>query len=238
MIKIAIPTFERLLNYRNAIRYTAEKLGIRADGIFIGHEVDGEEEGFEFPENFDVDDYDGLLLPGGADMDPAYYSESNKGSEGIDTDLDDFQLDMIDLFMRSGKPILGICRGHQVLNVFFGGSLIQDLPEKAVHKWLEHDDNVHCIRAEEGSILNSLYGEHFAVNSAHHQAVKVPGKGLRVTALSDDGIVEALEHESLPIFSTQYHPERMCYQKKRDDTVDGGPIFEYFLKKVQEISGK
>lgn len=222
-MKIAIPMFDHRENYKIAVDRTAEKLGLPITGVFL----DAADK-----DTFSVDDYAALLLPGGGDIDPMYYNEPVEGSEGIDRALDEFQFTILDAFVKACKPVFGICRGHQLLNVYFGGSLIQDIPERADHVPVNNDDNVHEVEADENSLLAILYGTRFAANSSHHQAVKVPGKGLHVTARGLDGVVESMEHDSLPIISTQFHPERMCYDKAREDTVDGSAIFAWFLHRV------
>ena len=132
---------------------------------------------------------------------------------------------LMDDFVKARKPVLGICRGHQFINVFFGGSLCQHIPEADLHT----GSKAHTVAAEEGSVLKELYGPSFSVNSTHHQAVKKLGDGLRATAFWDDKYVEATEHTSLPIISMQWHPEAMCFDRRRDDTVDGAKIFEHFV---------
>lgn len=176
--------------------------------------------------------YDGLVLAGGDDMDPALFGQQNQGSRNIDRVRDDAELALLDAFCTAGKPVLAICRGHQVVNVWLGGNLIQDLgPEgNVVHEGAENQDRVHPICAEAGSLLHRLYGPVFGVNSWHHQGLGRLGRGLRATALSHDGVVEAIEHNMLPLISIQFHPERMTGTHTRPDTVDGGAIFRAFLE--------
>jgi putative glutamine amidotransferase len=169
----------------------------------------------------------GLLLPGGGDIDPALYGEENQGSRDIDRALDQAQLAMATAFIAAGRPILGICKGHQLLNVYLGGTIIQDLTTAPAHRYQEGDAVHPCLSAP-GSLLARLYGSRFAVNSTHHQGLGRLGTGLRVTAWAPDGTVEAMEHETLPLISVQFHPERMGFAKARPDTVDGGAIFETF----------
>ena len=179
------------------------------------------------PEN--TDDCAGLLLPGGGDVDPALYGERCSGSTGIDRGLDNVQLAMADRFIRAGKPVLGICRGQQLLNVYFGGGLIQDLAVAETHRW-NNGDRFHPCRSFPGSVIYTLYGSDFTVNSAHHQALGRMGTDLRVTAAAPDGTAEAMEHRSLPILGVQWHPERLTGDHFRPDAADGAKIFEYFKR--------
>ncbi len=170
----------------------------------------------------------GLLLPGGGDVDPARFGEENRGSVYIDRDLDEAQLAILDAFVKAGKPVLGICRGHQVVNVYFGGGLVQHLPTAEDHMAHDHMDSVHAVEIGPGSVLRRLYGADAAVNSSHHQGLAAMGRGMRVTALAPDGVIEAAEHESLPILTVQFHPERMAFAHARPDTADGEAIFRWF----------
>ena len=127
--------------------------------------------------------------------------------------------------------MLGICRGLQLINVYFGGTLIQDL-NTCVRHWKapeETKDVVHRSRAEKGSWLARLYGESFPHNSAHHQAADLVGSGLVIDSRAErDHVVEALHHEALPVYFVQWHPERMCLAHERPDTVNGLEIFRFF----------
>ena len=180
-----------------------------------------------------TDEFDGLLIPGGSDVCPEFYHQEMNGSyeDGMNRELDELQLTFIDRFVKAHKPILGICRGHQILNVYFGGSLIQHLPDYEKHSSPDFKgDKVHEVYTTEDNIFRKLYGERFYVNSSHHQAVDELGQGLRVALRSDDDVIEAMYHEQLPVIGLQFHPERMCFDKKRDDTVDGSIIIDYYLK--------
>lgn len=175
--------------------------------------------------------FDGLILAGGGDMEPALYGQKNCGSTNIDWTRDQAELALLDVFAQAGKPVLGICRGHQVVNVWAGGGLIQDLGEQNdIHRWAE-GDRVHMAFAGMG-VLKELYGAQFRVNSAHHQGVGPVGKELRVTARSADGIIEAMEHTKFPILTVQFHPERMT----GPDTADGGAVFRHFVTLCHCIS--
>ena len=172
---------------------------------------------------------DGLLLPGGGDIDPPLYGAVDAGSRDIDRPLDEAQLAALDAFVQAKKPVLGICKGHQVINVYFGGGIIQDLNAAVVtaHRY-DGQDSIHEIVTAESSLLASFYGPRLTVNSAHHQGLGTIGAGLRATAWSPDGVVEAVEHDTLPVLGTQFHPERMCFSKARPDTADGAAIFRWF----------
>lgn len=175
---------------------------------------------------------DGLLLTGGDDVDPALFGRENRGSRGIDRARDEAELALLDAFCGRRKPVFAICRGHQVVNVWLGGGLIQDLGSLTPFHQREEGDQVHLIQAEKGSLLHRLYGPVFPVNSSHHQGLERLGRGLRASAWAEDGTVEAVEHESLPILSVQFHPERMA----GPDTVDGGALFRVFLELCKNLA--
>ena len=202
MLKIAIPTNrpQAVVNYVNAM------IGSGAQA--------------EAGRAFDPDEYDGLLLPGGWDVNPVRYGKTRIPDETIDDDLDVVQFDTLAGFLEAGKPVLGICRGHQLLNIAFGGTLIQHLPGAEKHQSLATgEDNAHTIHIAENTFLHQIYGSACSVNSTHHQGVDIPGKGMIIAARAEDGVVEATEHESLPVWSVQFHPERMGFDHRREDTV-------------------
>lgn len=175
--------------------------------------------------------YDGLLLTGGDDIDPALFGQVNRGSRGIDRARDEAELALLDAFLGANKPVLAICRGHQVVNVWLGGDLIQDLgPGLAPFHQKGEGDQVHLIRGLDGSLLHRLYGPVFPVNSSHHQGLGRLGRGLTASARSEGGVIEAVEHDTLPLISVQFHPERMTGALARPDTVDGGEIFRAFVE--------
>ena len=180
--------------------------------------------------------FDGLLLPGGDDVDPANYGQGMNGAQTPDPPLDALQLTVIRRFYRAGKPIFGICRGHQLLNVFFGGTLVQHLPTHQTHDWDEgsRTDKAHAVTCVGESWLEGLYGHRFVVNSAHHQAVDAPGAGIVIDLRADDGVVEAAHCECAPVWSVQFHPERMAFAHRRPDTVDGAAVLQWFLARCAE----
>lgn len=180
----------------------------------------------------DFKDCQALVLPGGGDINPSYYNEEMNGSEEPDDFLDSKQYEIIDYFVKNDKKIFGICRGLQFLNVYFGGSLIQDIINKKNHEPKDREnkiDNRHLVFAKEDSFLKDIYGKEFYINSWHHQAIKDVAKDFRVILEAEDGIIEAIEHKSKKIIAMQFHPERMCLLNKKEDMVDGIEIFKYFL---------
>ena len=172
---------------------------------------------------------DGLLLPGGGDADPALYGQENIATGKIDPDRDRDEMELIAMFRAMNKPIFGICRGLQMLNIALGGTLIQDLPSISHRKDRKtKKDRVHRVRTTH-PLLADLYGECFVSNSAHHQAIDRLGEGLAVTCVSDDGVIEGIVHESGQIFAVQFHPERMSFDLRREDADDGAAILRLFV---------
>lgn len=175
--------------------------------------------------------FDLLVLPGGGDITPAFFGQKNKGSRNIDTELDILQIQALDLFVRQQKPVLGICKGMQLINIFFGGSIKQHLPTACRHEYI-NGDQYHLTQTLPGSALRKLYGDRFVVNSAHHQGIDLPGKLLKVTQTCDDGVIEGIEHLSLPILGVQWHPERLTENEKPNEAVSGAPLFQEFLSRA------
>jgi len=161
---------------------------------------------------------DGLLLTGGEDVDPALYGQDRIEKCGIPNRARDETEIALALAARElGKPLLAICRGSQLLNVAFGGTLIQDIPSQ-VDGALNHnasgerDSRVHEVSIEPGSLTASAVGATtVSVNSLHHQSVKKVAPGFRVSATSSDGIVEAIEWDGDDwwAIAVQWHPEEM-----------------------------
>lgn len=178
---------------------------------------------------------DGLVLPGGGDITPAFFGEKNHGSRGIDTELDILQLQAFDAAVRSSMPVLGICKGLQIINVGLGGTIIQDLDTAAAkrHRYDGHDQ-YHPTVIRAGSWLYKLYGGSTVVNSAHHQAIKRLGDGLSVIQRCPmDGCIEAAAHESLPVIGVQWHPERIDEEKAG---IDGKKVLGYFMDMISGLS--
>jgi len=213
MLRIAIPASEeKVFNYKNAIAASG------AEPVVISTP---QAEGF-----------DALLLPGGGDIATARYGQENTASQQPDLALDALQFETLDLFVKAKKPVLGICRGHQLINVYFGGTLVQNIDAAYRHVRHEGQDSVHMNTALPGSFLAEIYGTEFPTNSSHHQAVDRLGDGLAADMHSDDGYIEGMHHSSLPVWSVQWHPERMCFAFRREDTVDGSLLFARWLKQL------
>jgi putative glutamine amidotransferase len=158
---------------------------------------------------------DGILFPGGGDVDPGRYGESMSGSYEPDVTLDTLELELARRSIDEELPTLGICRGSQLLNVALDGSLIQDLPSTGVqHPQSDatiRDHLAHTITVSADSRLAEIFGEtEFGVNSFHHQAVKQLGRGLRAVAWSPDRVIEAYESTDHPwLLAVQFHPENL-----------------------------
>ena len=146
-----------------------------------------------------------LLLPGGGDVEPWRYGRGSTASRGLEPERDAAELMLLERFIAAGKPVLGICRGIQIINVFFGGTLCQDLP---CHAATDGKDRFHTVCTVRSPLL-PVCGPVCRVNSAHHQAVDALGRGLRAVQWAEDGTVEALCHDCLPIWGVQWHPERL-----------------------------
>jgi putative glutamine amidotransferase len=159
---------------------------------------------------------DALLLTGGGDVDPGCYNEPRQPeTAGVDADRDAWEIELVRRALTRALPILGICRGCQIINVACGGTLIQHVPAmtRQPHLIVEpRDQAAHAIRLRPGSRLAALEDRpEIAVNSIHHQAVHRLGRDLAATAWADDGIVEAIEHRSHPLLGVQWHPENLAH---------------------------
>ena len=173
-------------------------------------------------------DCDGLLVSGGIDINPTlYHQETHKSVKNISDMIDTQDLAIIHVFHKAHKPILGICRGLQILNVYFKGSLIQDIPTayplmQEIHNQKTHRaDHAHKVNFVEESLCHKLYGNQCEVNSFHHQAIKDLAPNFTISGLSEDGIIEAIEADN--IIAVQWHPEGMV-----NDEVQSN-LFDYFV---------
>lgn len=179
---------------------------------------------------------DGLVLQGGADISPQSYGEQPLQAEWAGDRLRDaYEMELLHEFMEAGRPVLGICRGAQLINVALGGTLYQDIAtqyeQPQIHVHEDYDKHAHSITWEAGSGLAKLYPEQDAskVISIHHQAIKALGKGLRVEARSaEDGLIEAIRLEGKPyVLGLQWHPE--FHPPGAPDLLNCNPILDEFL---------
>lgn len=160
---------------------------------------------------------DGLLIPGGADVDPLLYGEEPRRGLGLTKASNDhFEIRLLRSARAAHLPILCVCRGEQILNVAFGGTLYQDLPSQLPDSLrhqqtpVDRNEGTHTLDIAPASLLCELYGtETLAVNSFHHQAVKDLAPGFAVSARARDGVIEAIEIREENILGVQWHPEAM-----------------------------
>jgi putative glutamine amidotransferase len=205
----------------------------------VGHQ------GMLHPSNIRLRDYakqlDGLLLQGGADVSPQSYTEAATRHEWPgDRVRDMYELELLHEFIEAGKPVLGVCRGCQLINVAFGGTLYQDIatdvPTAGVHVNEQYDQHRHPIRFPDGSTLVNMFPGHreALVNSIHHQAVKTIGRDLNIEAVSaHDGIIEAVRYRRAPfVMGVQWHPE--FHRAGGDELLDCTPLLDTFLRVARE----
>lgn len=159
---------------------------------------------------------DAILLSGGGDVDPWLYGEEPRPGLGrVCPERDEYEIALVRLACELGKPVLGICRGMQVINVALGGTLHQDVRclAGALQHFQEAGGQVagHSVQIKAGSLLHRLVGgDTLRTNSFHNQAVKALAAGLTACARSADGVLEALEGQTVPLLAVQWHPEGMC----------------------------
>ncbi|WP_027813415.1 gamma-glutamyl-gamma-aminobutyrate hydrolase family protein [Burkholderia cenocepacia] len=205
----------------------------------VGHQ------GMIHPSNIRLRDYakhlDGLLLQGGADVSPQTYAASDARPEWPgDRVRDMYELELLHEFVESGKPVLGVCRGCQLINVAFGGSLYQDIatdvPTANAHVSEHYDQHRHAIRFPDSSTLASMFpGRSEAiVNSIHHQAIRDLGRDLNIEAVSaGDGIIEGIRHRRSPfVVGVQWHPE--FHRAGGSELLDCTPLLDAFLRAARE----
>ncbi|WP_334043981.1 type 1 glutamine amidotransferase [Burkholderia ambifaria] len=205
----------------------------------VGHQ------GMLHPSNIRLRDYakhlDGLLLQGGADVSPQTYAASDARPEWPgDRVRDMYELELFHEFVESGKPVLGVCRGCQLINVAFGGSLYQDIatdvPTAHPHVSEHYDQHRHSIRFPDSSTLASMFpGRSEAiVNSIHHQAIRDLGRDLNIEAVSaGDGIIEGIRYRRAPfVVGVQWHPE--FHRAGGSELLDCTPLLDAFLRAARE----
>ncbi len=153
---------------------------------------------------------DGLLLPGGRDMDPQFYNEEpHPKLKPMSLERTESEMIILEEALERDMPVLGICGGMQLINVFFGGSLFQDITSLISNTLIHEKGSVHKIHVEESTLLEKIVKEkNFSIKSYHHQSVKALGRGLKVCARCPDGVVEGIETTDSFILGLQWHPER------------------------------
>ena len=181
-----------------------------------------------------VDLFDALIIPGGPDADPTFYGEEPSrhiGSTNYKRDV--FEAELFKAFYKAGKPIFGICRGCQFINILMGGSVYQDLAADNPDSYIRHSQGAdgsyptHHVEVAKGSSLYKSLGATAYVNSRHHQGIKKVGEGLTVTAKAADGVVEAVETADGQIVAVQWHPENMWQEH-----AEMRRLFEDFIGRV------
>jgi putative glutamine amidotransferase len=186
--------------------------------------------------------FDGLLLGGGSDVAPERYGQERLPNAALqlDEERDSTEFPLLDNALRDGAPVLGICRGLQVVNVGLGGTLIQDLPSQRPSD-VVHDDSgkdrtnrIHSVKVLGGTRLSEIAGVvEIDVNSRHHQAVERPADGLIVSAKGPDDVIEAIEaHDGRWLVAVQWHPENL-----KDDAVSQN-LFREFVSEVRRRKGR
>ena len=174
----------------------------------------------------------GLLLCGGGDIEPWRYGQENSSSYDLEPERDAAELWLLEEFAAEKRPVLGVCRGMQLVNVYFGGTLAQHMEG---HSRVNGADRLHQTRVS-GGFLRELYGGGGIVNSAHHQSVDRAGSGIDVLQWAPDGAVEGICHRRLPVWGVQWHPERM--RRQREKTADGGKVFSAFVEQCRQETEK
>jgi len=173
---------------------------------------------------------DALLISGGADVEPSRYDAAVAAETSYESQRDHFEFALLTAANEAGMPVLGICRGFQVVNVHAGGTLNQHVPSHA--RW--NDDPVQpvdTVTTVPGTLGHDLYGPARHINSLHHQTVEQVGAGLVVAGTASDGTVELLEGVDTPVLALQWHPEMMQL-----DDVD--PAFVWLVAQAIERSSK
>lgn len=190
----------------------------------------------------DIEKCNGILFTGGEDVNPRLYNQPEFlmycDPEGIDEKRDEFEWKVIQHTEEKQIPVLGICRGLQFINVFFGGTLVPDIPAfgKFNHsKFKDGKDRTHNIEVDKNSLLCKIIGQHQGeINSAHHQSIDMPGFGLVANAMSPDGVIEGMERKEPEgksyLMLVQWHPERMTDL----ENIFSKSIKENFLNAVRD----
>lgn len=174
---------------------------------------------------------DVLVMTGGEDFDPAFYGEKRSPELGtVNAPRDDFDIRLLNAARRRRLPVVGICRGCQLLNIAFGGSLWQDLPSEYPAEGVQHRNVYHRIAVDPDSRLAGVLGTtNIVVNSMHHQAVKRLARGFKIVAKSPEGVVEAIEGTEYPAIGFQFHPEKLLCKDKEE-------VFLEIFKRIKHLA--
>lgn len=227
MAVVGITSCKKLEDYRQAVLHVGGEVRIIDASMSVAEALQG---------------VDGLLLSGGDDIAPSHYGEPPHPSVEVDAERDQFELALIAEARRRDLPIFGICRGIQVMNVAFGGTLVQDIPSE-LPGTLDHNlkvppnqpfSHAHELWLEKDSLLAKLLRERLndadscGVNSRHHQSVKQVAPGFKVSATAPDGIIEAIEDPGATFcLGVQWHPENFFR------TGEFRSLFEGFVNAAQ-----
>lgn len=185
-----------------------------------------------------IEKVDGLILSGGHDIDPKHYNEEPLLKIGeLFPERDEFDMTLYKHAFELKKPILGICRGFQIINVINGGNLYQDLSYadfvKIRHNQVDNPTQAtHSVEFEDGTFLKNILGEKTRVNSFHHQIIKEVADGFKIVAKSPDGVIESIEkiNDDCFVIGVQWHPEMLS--KVREDMQN---VFNKFIERVVEF---
>ena len=228
---IGITSFQELNGANNMISVDDEHAILRAGGMpmmlpTLENDADIEEI---------VQSIDGLYLTGGYDIDPTLFGEEPHPKLGVIVPLRDaFEIKIVRKFLELDKPVFGVCRGCQILNIAVGGDMYQDMESQVGHELLQHKQlapkthGSHFIDVPRGTLLHQVTGsERFKVNSRHHQSNRNVPSPLRVSGIASDGIIEAIESEKHSfVLAVQWHPESMAVGGDEPSL----KMFEAFIK--------
>lgn len=178
-----------------------------------------------------VERIDALVVTGGQDIDPTQWGGDPSYAVGpVDRDRDAYELGLVGAAFERGIPVLGICRGMQLVNVMAGGTLVGHLSSTGIDHVSSRaatSEQTHVVATDPGSLARSLFGAEVAVNSLHHQAVDRPGEGVVITGRAPDGVAEVLEMPGRPVLGVQWHPE---WHDGRD------PSFNWIVNAASDIA--
>jgi putative glutamine amidotransferase len=190
----------------------------------------------------DIKGYDALVLSGGVDVHPKYYGKSTDypgAPSAFRENRDEFEIAIFRAAQENNLPVLGICRGLQLINVIHNGTLIQDLGDDTLNKIHRGGpDKDHAVTIQPGTILHDIIGADKAqINSAHHQGVDKVGDGLRVSAIAADGVVEGIERKDPSgkpfLLAVQWHPERMSVFHL-ENTAAAQSLRDHFIQEIKK----